>query len=252
MKEKGSFRGFLIFFDHDGLPDDICYDLSTKEKEERLNTMLENSRKAGRERQKTNVPKTKPRILVLKALKDKSGPGRTVVAKFPGIDVGSPCARDTFAKGGISLNQSAKRNSCYDFIGTGKGVLWKDVLWLKRCSLVDYDNTPEPDNELRRKIWDDIIADDESGRATYYVRDQDGKLINNEEPFSSVGDIRKHLNGAKYGHARISILYKELNKKGLGVKKGNKQSKWEDKVSALKGEAKWEAPNGKTYTIKAT
>jgi len=222
----GSFRGFLIFFDRDGLPDDIYYDLSTKEKKERLNTMVENSRKAGRERMNVAVPKTKPRILVFEALKDKSGPDKTVVAKFPGITVGNPCARDTFAKGGISLNNvkeqtGANTDSGYDFIGTGKGVLWKGVLWLKRCSLVDYDNT-EPDKELHRKIWDEIIADEESGRAMYYVRDQDGKLINNEEPFSCVSDIREYLNGAKYGHARISILYKELNMNGLGVKKGRK------------------------------
>ena len=104
------------------------------------------------------------------------------------------------------------------------------------------------DSDEWRRVMTEHSVDQESGRVTYYVYDQDGKLINNRRPLSSVQEIQDHLNGPKYGQSRMKILRKEINEKGLGVCGGN--HKWKDKDMAQIGVAKWDAPDGKTYTIR--
>ena len=110
-----------------------------------------------------------------------------------------------------------------------------------------YDGQTVTDSEEWDRVMREHSAAQESERATYYVWDQDGKLLNGGQPFESIRKFRIGLNGQDQRGKKD--LQKEINANGLKATGGS--MKWVNKDRARDGKAVWDNPcDGKTYTIR--
>ena len=170
--KDGDFRGFLVLLHNDERCDNVLTTLTRVGKKQRLQEMIANGRAIAAAALATRAPKSGPCVLVYEAKGDKTGPGPRLVATY------SCCTATTdgngptvsIARGGLSLLPRTisrilhgkpydrltpkEKRECTQaaYIGTGEGVLWKEVLWVKRCSREEFDRA-EPDEELRKELW---------------------------------------------------------------------------------------------------
>ena len=189
------------------------------------------------------------------SLRDRSGEVR---ARPVLINVYSSCEeiRELPENGGLGSWWCPERKISYDPIGVGlNGRV--EVVKIKSRKVNEYlrghgyaiiDDRPVTDKEEWDRVMREHSVAQESERATYYVWDQDGELLNGGKPFWSIREFRQTVNGDN--QTGLKSLRAEINANGLGAT-GTNHLKWENKDRALAGEAVWKNPcDGKTYTIR--
>lgn len=171
FKDGNDVRGFVILLIDDERCDNVLTTLTRERKKQCLQEMITNGNAIARAAMAVHAPKSLQCVLVYDAIGDKPGP--RLVASYntctvSHIDGKGP--QPSIAKGGIGMHQGAiarilygipyakltreQKNSCSPsvFIGTGEGRLWKEVLWVKRCSREEFDRA-KPDQKLRKQLW---------------------------------------------------------------------------------------------------
>ena len=163
----------------------------------------------------------------------------------------------TEVKSGVGEREKGTRLSIDHILSCGdKGVPWLGG----RITIIAVENSKA--NDLRKKYGETEGRTEELARLVeeykeeykeslnhpmYYVTDDNDKLLNGGEPFTSIKGLVEKVIGSTRG---LKALRTKLNEAGLGATKDRGVSRWIDKDRARGKAFVWEAPDGRKYTIR--